>query len=159
MGGQRRHRDWHHCGPHQGPRLQKRLHLGWLPQDLGSSSGSGRDAGEDWRSRVSGHGLRCGPCGTRSSRLRPMDRQGQRQVLSRHLCDTMKDDITGDKLYQRADDTAEALKKRLDGYQNQTVPILDHYAPKGIVKRVNGGAQIDEVWAEVKRKLANGVQE
>mmetsp|Transcript_86350 Transcript_86350/g.219954 ORF Transcript_86350/g.219954 Transcript_86350/m.219954 type:complete len:322 (-) Transcript_86350:69-1034(-) len=72
--------------------------------------------------------------------------------------DTMKDDITGDKLFQRPDDTAEALKKRLDGYKNQTVPILDHYAPRGIVKNIDGGAPIAAVWAEVKAKLANGTK-
>merc|ERR1712151_1380571 len=70
--------------------------------------------------------------------------------------DTMKDDISGDKLFQRPDDTAEALKKRLDGYNNQTMPILDHYRPQGIVKHVDGGAEITKVWAEVEAKLANG---
>jgi adenylate kinase len=68
--------------------------------------------------------------------------------------ETMKDDITGDALYQRPDDTAEALKKRLDGYNNQTVPILDHYMPKGIVRTIDGGRGIHEVWADVKQKLA-----
>merc|ERR1712084_188705 len=72
--------------------------------------------------------------------------------------DSMKDDITGDNLYQRADDTAEALKKRLDGYKNQTVPILNHYGPRGVVKHIDGGAPITQVWAEVKCKLANGSQ-
>merc|ERR1719229_1747439 len=68
---------------------------------------------------------------------------------------SMKDDITGAQLMQRPDDTAEALKKRLDSYNSQTVPILDHYAPKGIVKRVDGGRNITDVWAEVKAKLAS----
>ena len=34
---------------------------------------------------------------------------------------------TGDPLMQRADDTAEALATRLDGYHKMTVPILEHY--------------------------------
>merc|ERR1719217_649071 len=51
---------------------------------------------------------------------------------------TMKDDETGEPLYQRSDDTAEALKKRLKGYYDQTVPILDYYGPKGVVKKVDG---------------------
>jgi adenylate kinase len=71
----------------------------------------------------------------------------------RPLPESMKDDITGDALYQRQDDTAEALKKRLDGYNSQTVPILDHYAPKGIVRSIDGGRGIDEVWTEVQQKL------
>ena len=43
----------------------------------------------------------------------------------------MRDDITGEALMQRADDTAEALVKRLQGYHADTVPVLDHYRPKG----------------------------
>merc|ERR1719198_1950535 len=38
-----------------------------------------------------------------------------------------KDDVTGEPLMQRKDDTAEALKTRLEAYTSQTVPILDHY--------------------------------
>jgi len=68
--------------------------------------------------------------------------------------DSMKDDQTGAQLIQRPDDTAEALTKRLDGYQKQTVPILSHYGPKGIVKRVDGGQPMDVVWNDVKGKLA-----
>jgi len=67
---------------------------------------------------------------------------------------TMKDDLTGDALYQRGDDTAEALQKRLSGYYSKTVPILDHYRPQGIVKTVNGGQAIDIVTKEVYAGLA-----
>lgn len=68
---------------------------------------------------------------------------------------TMKDDISGDSLYQRSDDTAEALKKRLDTYNSKTVPILEHYAPAGIVRRVDGTQPIELVWGDVKAKLKN----
>merc|ERR1740139_1257737 len=47
------------------------------------------------------------------------------------IADTMKDDKTGEPLMQRSDDTASALKKRLAGYHNETVPILKHYQPNG----------------------------
>jgi adenylate kinase family enzyme len=43
----------------------------------------------------------------------------------------MRDDETGDALMQRPDDTAEALVKRLQGYHAETVPVLEHYRPKG----------------------------
>ena len=36
--------------------------------------------------------------------------------------ETMVDDETGEPLMQRADDTEEALGKRLEGYHAQTVP-------------------------------------
>ncbi len=43
----------------------------------------------------------------------------------------MRDDVTGEALMQRPDDTAEALVKRLQGYHAETVPVLEHYRPKG----------------------------
>ena len=43
----------------------------------------------------------------------------------------MRDDETGEALMQRPDDTAEALVKRLQGYHAETVPVLEHYRPKG----------------------------
>merc|ERR1712070_656920 len=46
--------------------------------------------------------------------------------------ENMKDDETGEALFQRADDTKDALPKRLEGYHNETVPILDHYKPRNI---------------------------
>jgi len=72
------------------------------------------------------------------------------------LKESMKDDQTGAQLIQRPDDTAEALKKRLDSYNKETVPILSHYAPKGIVKRVDGGQPMKSVWAQVKSGLSTG---
>lgn len=71
----------------------------------------------------------------------------------RPIPETMKDDETGALLYQRSDDTADALKKRLDSYNSKTVPILDYYAPQGIVKKVDGGQEIGAVWKDVSTKL------
>mmetsp|Transcript_85601 Transcript_85601/g.148296 ORF Transcript_85601/g.148296 Transcript_85601/m.148296 type:complete len:332 (-) Transcript_85601:155-1150(-) len=67
--------------------------------------------------------------------------------------ESMKDDISGALLYQRPDDTAEALKTRLAGYYSKTVPILDHYGPQGIVKKINGGQAIAKVTSEVMAGL------
>lgn len=68
--------------------------------------------------------------------------------------ETMKDDISGDALYQRADDTAEALKKRLQSYEDKTVPILTYYAPRGVVKKIDGGQAIGKVWTDVSTSLS-----
>ena len=38
-----------------------------------------------------------------------------------------KDDITGEPLMQRADDTADKLKTRLDEFHSKTKPVLDYY--------------------------------
>ncbi|MDP2802517.1 MAG: adenylate kinase [Phreatobacter sp.] len=45
----------------------------------------------------------------------------------------------------RADDNAEALKKRLDAYRAQTAPVSDYYASRGALKTVDGMAPIDDV--------------
>jgi adenylate kinase len=39
-----------------------------------------------------------------------------------------KDDITGEDLIQRADDSEETVKKRLDVYRRQTRPLIAYYA-------------------------------
>lgn len=67
--------------------------------------------------------------------------------------ESMKDDATGEALMQRGDDTAAALKTRLQAYHNDTVPILDHYAPKGVVKRVDANQPMDVVWAQVQAAM------
>jgi len=66
---------------------------------------------------------------------------------------TMLDDETGEPLMQRADDTEEALGKRLQGYHAQTVPILDHYSPAGVVKKVDANVKPDAVWTSIEAVL------
>jgi adenylate kinase len=39
-----------------------------------------------------------------------------------------KDDVTGEDLVQRADDTEETVKKRLQVYHEQTKPLVDYYS-------------------------------
>jgi adenylate kinase len=67
--------------------------------------------------------------------------------------ETMKDDATGEPLMQRSDDTAAALTKRLQGYHKDTVPILDHYKPHGIVRTVNANQGMEGVWKEMLEAL------
>jgi adenylate kinase len=67
--------------------------------------------------------------------------------------ENMLDDETGEPLMQRADDTEEALGKRLEGYHAQTVPILDHYAPVGVVSKVDANKAPEAVWDSVAAAL------
>merc|ERR1719198_1728422 len=67
--------------------------------------------------------------------------------------ETMLDDETGEALMQRADDTEEALTKRLQGYHDQTVPILAHYEPNGVVARVDANVKPEEVWGSIEKVL------
>jgi adenylate kinase len=56
----------------------------------------------------------------------------------------------------RADDNAEALKKRLDAYHAQTAPLSSYYRGKGMLKTVDGMAAIDEVTRAINALLAPG---
>jgi adenylate kinase len=45
----------------------------------------------------------------------------------------------------RADDNAEALKKRLDAYRRLTAPLIGYYSGKGMLRTIDGMAPIEEV--------------
>jgi len=65
----------------------------------------------------------------------------------------MKDDLTGEPLMQRPDDTKDALPKRLAAYHKETVPILDHYKSKNIVKMVDADQEMNRVKCDVLMAL------
>ena len=67
--------------------------------------------------------------------------------------ENMRDDETGEPLMQRADDTEEALTKRLQGYHEQTVPILEHYAPSEVVSKVDANVAPEAVWDSIEKVL------
>jgi len=54
-------------------------------------------------------------------------------------------DACGGKIIQRADDTPEAVAKRLDLYEIETAPLLDRYEEQGLVERVDGDRTIGDV--------------
>jgi len=56
-----------------------------------------------------------------------------------------KDDITGEPLFHRADDTAEALGERLNGFNEMTKPIFPYYEKQGKLKQINATAPIKDV--------------
>jgi adenylate kinase len=53
----------------------------------------------------------------------------------------------------RADDNAESLKTRLMAYYKQTSPLIGYYYAKGLLKGVDGLADIDAVAAEIAEIL------
>ncbi len=64
-------------------------------------------------------------------------------------------DVCGSKDFtRRADDNAETVKTRLDAYRKQTQPILPYYRGKGVLKQVDGMADIDEVARQIGRVLS-----
>jgi adenylate kinase len=45
----------------------------------------------------------------------------------------------------RSDDTPEVIKRRLDVYEKQTAPLIDIYASRSLVAKVNGLGEIADV--------------
>lgn len=53
----------------------------------------------------------------------------------------------------RADDRAEAVATRLAAYRNQTAPLLPYYRARGILRSVDGMADIDAVTRQIEAVL------
>lgn len=59
------------------------------------------------------------------------------------------------ELIKRSDDNESTVKNRLKTYDDQTLPILDYYRKKGIVKDVDAMKAINEVTGEIKSIISN----
>jgi adenylate kinase len=58
-------------------------------------------------------------------------------------------DRDGAELIQRADDTPDAINRRLDLYFEQTEPLLAYYEARGLLRRVDGDQLIDAVTDQI----------
>ena len=54
----------------------------------------------------------------------------------------------------RPDDKPEAVARRFAVYREQTAPILPYYEAKGILSRIDGMAEIDEVTRQIEAVIA-----
>ena len=57
------------------------------------------------------------------------------------------------RLIQRKDDNEEAVRTRLTAYHNQTSPLAEWYAEKGLLATVNGNQAMADVGAEISAVL------
>jgi adenylate kinase len=64
-----------------------------------------------------------------------------------------KDDVTGEPLVKRSDDTEEALITRLASYHQMTAPVLDFYRTKSLLTVIDGSKPPSQVWSEVQSAL------
>jgi adenylate kinase len=63
-------------------------------------------------------------------------------------------DIDGSRLLVRDDDKPEVIRHRLDQYHSKTEPLVDYYAEKGLLRRVDGSPSPDEVGGRIRALLA-----
>ncbi|XP_010875675.1 GTP:AMP phosphotransferase AK3, mitochondrial isoform X1 [Esox lucius] len=63
------------------------------------------------------------------------------------------DDVTGEPLTQRDDDTPDTVNRRLKAYENQTQPVLEYYRSKGVLETFSG-TETNKIWPHVQAFLS-----
>lgn len=65
-----------------------------------------------------------------------------------------KDDVTGEPLTKRADDTAEVFQKRLDKYNEEIGPLKEFYKKQGVLFTVSGNTS-DIIYPKLENLIVN----
>jgi adenylate kinase len=63
-------------------------------------------------------------------------------------------DRCGAEVIARPDDTEEAVRKRLESFHRQTMPVATYYKSKQILREVDGIGPVDEVFERIEQSLA-----
>ena len=62
-------------------------------------------------------------------------------------------DRCGAEVIARPDDTEEAVRKRLDAFHKQTIPVAAYYKTKSILREVDGLGPVDVVFERIEKSL------
>lgn len=65
----------------------------------------------------------------------------------------MTDDVTGEPLVRRGDDTEATAANRLEVYHTQTAPLVDYYGKSGLLCKANADQKPGKVWEAVEKCL------
>ena len=85
----------------------------------------------------------CAKCGT-----------GYHDKFKRPRVEGVCDVCGSTEFTRRKDDNAETMKTRMAAYRAQTEPLLPYYRAKGVLKKVDGMAAMDEVYRQIRAVLA-----
>lgn len=92
-----------------------------------------------------------------------------RRITGRRVCrncgapyhiDTVKPlidgkcDTCGGELYQRKDDTREALAVRLKHYYDQTLPVVEFYKKNDLLVSIDGSTNVSKTYEDAKSKFS-----
>jgi adenylate kinase len=91
--------------------------------------------------RITGR-FTCGDCG-----------EGYHDEFKRPASDGVCDKCGSRNFKRRADDNEETVRSRLSAYHAQTAPLIDFYGAKGLLKSIDGMADINEVTAQINAAL------
>ncbi len=64
-------------------------------------------------------------------------------------------DACGGELYQRADDSEETVKRRLEIYKENTAPLIERYRDKGLLVEVDGVGEMEDI----TKKMSDAILE
>ncbi|TLU74146.1 adenylate kinase [Lichenicoccus roseus] len=82
---------------------------------------------------------------------------GYHESFRRPAVDNTCDVCGSHDFIHRADDKRETVTARLEAYRNETAPILPHYERQGLVRHIDGMAEISEVSQEIDTALRQAV--
>lgn len=60
----------------------------------------------------------------------------------------------GGEIYQRGDDTEEKVRTRDKEYQAKTADVLAHYEEQGVVRRIDGVGELDEITQRIRDSIS-----
>ncbi len=60
-------------------------------------------------------------------------------------------------MVQRDDDTEEAIDRRLELYEQETVPIIEYYRERGMLSEVDGVGEGDDVFDRLVKAVSEHV--
>ena len=63
-------------------------------------------------------------------------------------------DRCGTELIARPDDNEQAVRKRLEAFHRQTLPVATFYKAKSLLREVDGIGPVDEVFERIERSLS-----
>ena len=72
--------------------------------------------------------------------------------------DGVCDDCGGD-LYRREDDRPDAVETRIEEYETQTTPVIEHYEETGDLVRIDGETSPGKVWSRVRAAIEDGIDD
>lgn len=80
--------------------------------------------------------------------------QGYHDQNLKPKVDGVCDNCGSTNFKRRADDNRETVSSRLESYHAQTAPLLPYYGDKGVLKKVDGMADIDDVTTQISDVLS-----
>ncbi|MCX6763805.1 MAG: nucleoside monophosphate kinase [Candidatus Moranbacteria bacterium] len=64
----------------------------------------------------------------------------------------------GGQISQRADDTPEGVKKRLEVFKEETLPVIEYYKKQDLVLEINGEQPIEKVFADIQNHITHNME-